>query len=485
SGLYIDTATEVQHSYTVSAVDRAGNEGEKSAVVEIIPDATPPPAPVEFAVQSAANGLTLTWQPAPGETIASYRLYRATATINSIAGLSYRVVSSPVIDAPETDSVYHYVLTAIDLAGNESLPTAEVSSGYDKAPPVITISGVSANTYYNHPVAPIFSAQDYNLDPNSVHALLNNQPFASGTQVSDQGNYTLSVFAADAEAHASTSTISFVIDTSSPVISVAGVAANAAYVGQALPVLSASDGNLAALAATLDGQPYVIGSTVTAEGAHTLNITATDKAGNTATHALSFTISPAPAKPAALEAAITDAGISFNWQKPNSDTIGYRVYKDGALVSAGVQTDPNFTDTAYTSDAFHVYEISAVDSKYQEGPKARISMPPVSLNLSSYGNVVNGEQALNAGFFDTLRFEAVNKSTQSVEVGACTVEAAGLLSSPAQGTTLPANASVIMPVVIYTSTGVSSVSFMAKLALPCADGTVYLQKPLTLAARAP
>src|SRR5205814_7161708 len=53
---------------------------------------------------------------------------------------------------------------------------------------------------------------------------------------------------------------------------------------------SATDLHLGTTSATLDGAPFVSGSTVGAEGDHTLVVTSTDAAGNTSTRTVHFTI---------------------------------------------------------------------------------------------------------------------------------------------------------------------------------------------------
>ncbi|HET7740934.1 MAG TPA: hypothetical protein VFL67_09830, partial [Mycobacterium sp.] len=47
-----------------------------------------------------------------------------------------------------------------------------------------------------------------------------------------------------------------------------------------VPICGGSDSNLVSLQATLDGEPFICGSMVSAEGSHTLSVAATDAAGN-------------------------------------------------------------------------------------------------------------------------------------------------------------------------------------------------------------
>jgi len=80
------------------------------------------------------------------------------------------------------------------------------------------------------------------------------------------------------------------VDTTSPVITLACVADGATYGGPITPAFTVTDASLTSVSATLDGAAFVPCSTISAEGAHTLTVTATDRAGNTATKTVTFTI---------------------------------------------------------------------------------------------------------------------------------------------------------------------------------------------------
>src|SRR5207302_7414860 len=60
------------------------------------------------------------------------------------------------------------------------------------------------------------------------------------------------------------------------------------------PTYSASDSGAVTLEATLDGAPFESGASVSAEGAHTLRVKATDDAGNASQQALTFTLDRTP-----------------------------------------------------------------------------------------------------------------------------------------------------------------------------------------------
>ncbi|HCF58036.1 MAG TPA: hypothetical protein DFS52_08595, partial [Myxococcales bacterium] len=82
----------------------------------------------------------------------------------------------------------------------------------------------------------------------------------------------------------------FTIDTTAPAISISGVSDGQLGSQPVTPTFSATDANLDSTAATLDGVSFASGTTVSSEGEHTLVVTATDRAGNSASKTLHFTI---------------------------------------------------------------------------------------------------------------------------------------------------------------------------------------------------
>src|SRR5207245_2250985 len=82
------------------------------------------------------------------------------------------------------------------------------------------------------------------------------------------------------------------LDFTNPTITVNGVTEGSFYNSNRTISFTASDTNLAAgqPTATLDGAPFTSGSVVSAEAAHTLVVTASDRAGNSTTNTVHFTI---------------------------------------------------------------------------------------------------------------------------------------------------------------------------------------------------
>ncbi|WP_052723567.1 tail fiber protein [Paenibacillus wulumuqiensis] len=141
-----------------------------------------------------------------------------------------------------------------------SLATVTITVN-ETAPPVV--SGVQNDGIYNTAVTPSFT---------SGTAVLNGQPYTSGTAITAEGTYTLNV-----TNNIGTTSVRFTIDRTPPVVT--GVTYGQMYTTG--PVITFNEGT-----AVLDGHPFVSGSAVNAEGSHLLVVT--DPAGNVSTVAFSM-----------------------------------------------------------------------------------------------------------------------------------------------------------------------------------------------------
>ncbi|MGL6161370.1 CARDB domain-containing protein [Microbulbifer sp.] len=117
------------YRYRVFPVDTAGNVGAASNAVDVVVNVSPLGAPVSLrAVNDETTGnISLSWQPAPGTTPASYTLFRS---LESGTGYS-EVTTTPEQDYLDRDvqsgTTYFYVVKAVDSLGNQGLASEEVS----------------------------------------------------------------------------------------------------------------------------------------------------------------------------------------------------------------------------------------------------------------------------------------------------------------------------------------------------------------------
>ncbi|HNT97553.1 MAG TPA: hypothetical protein PKK31_04715, partial [Elusimicrobiales bacterium] len=464
SGSYSEVPPPGARVYRIAAVDAAGNEGPLSDPVETLSDGEPPPPPAELSVSADGALVQLAWTAGQGEPAVSFRLYRSTSPISSAAGLSGRaLIGAAASDAPGRDGVYYYALSAVDAAGNESAPAAAEPLAYDGAAPEITITGAEDGVHYNAPVRPQVGI--YDLAPDQAGILLDGSVFVPGALVASEGSHTLLVNASDASGNSSSATVVFVVDLTTPVITVGGVSQGGSYVSAVTPAVSASDAYLSSVTALLNGAAYPIGESITAGGAYTLEVTARDFAGNSSAYSVSFELDPPPPGPAGLSAVIEDgSALALAWE-PIPGAALYKVYRDGVYLSPA--SSASFRDTGYAAGTAAVYEVAGIDGKGREGGRARAELPALRFSLAGYGNYAGSAQALNRGFFDTVRFTVENGGGLPLAAGPLTLSSAGGAAAPAPAATVPAGGSAELSAVVYTAASSSAAAAArAELALP-------------------
>ncbi len=116
------------YSYRVRAVDAAGNVSASSlpaeAATPAAPDITPPAAPTGLTVTEATYSLvSLTWIASTDNVgVTAYRIYRNTVKLAEIDGTTTHYSDSSV----QESLAYTYTVSAVDAAGNESVPSSAV-----------------------------------------------------------------------------------------------------------------------------------------------------------------------------------------------------------------------------------------------------------------------------------------------------------------------------------------------------------------------
>ena len=319
---YADSAVSAstQYSYTVTALDAAGNESGHSAVATVTTpaatDKTPPSIPTNLhSTATTTNSISLAWNASTDNTggsgLAGYHLYRggvliASPTTNSFTDTGLTASTS-----------YTYSVSAYDNAANGSASSSPVTvstqSSADTQPPS-TPTGLSAT-------APTSAAVDlsWNASTDNVGVTSYKVYRVTGTS---WGNGTTT----------------------------------------ALTTINAPAGS----------PVTYTDSAVSAGSSYTYEVTALDAAGNQSGHstATSATTPAAtdktpPSVPTNVHStATTTTSISLAWTASTdtggSGLAGYHVYRSGNLIASPTTnsyTDPNLSPgTAYT------YSVSAYDN---------------------------------------------------------------------------------------------------------------------------
>jgi fibronectin type 3 domain-containing protein len=186
--------------YSVTAVDRAGNESLYSRTVIIRYDGTAPLPPLDPNGASPNRLATFTWaavsdQATGGSAIASYRVYRNGSYIGETSGTSY-VDGNVVVSGHQI-----YTVRALDAAGNISAPSRALDLIVDLEGPVLDAVSFPAQRSIGvlvdfqvaprDALSPIAGAAEWDFGDG----------FASGNKVSHifqtAGTYTITVKASD------------------------------------------------------------------------------------------------------------------------------------------------------------------------------------------------------------------------------------------------------------------------------------------------
>ena len=396
SGLTANTT----YSYTVSAVDVAGNRSSESAAASATTpaapvDSTPPSVPGSFtATATSSTSISLSWTASTDNVaVSGYRVRRAgnATVIASPTGLSF-------VDAGRTPSTtYNYTVTAVDAAGNESA-TASAAATTPAAPDTTapTVPGsFTATATSSTSISLSWTASTDNVAVTGyrVRRAGNATVIASptGTTFSDNGrtpsttyNYTLT--AVDAAGNESSPPATASTTTPAPPADIIPptVPGNLRAVATSTTTISltwnASSDNVGVVSYRVQRGGVTIAASVTGASfadtglapntSYSYTVSAVDAAANrsaesTAAQATTLAIpdTTAPTVPAGLVATPTSAtAVTLTWSA-STDAVGvtsYRVQRGGVTIAANV-AGTSYENTGLTPSTAYSYTVSAVD----------------------------------------------------------------------------------------------------------------------------
>ena len=330
-------ATEGVHVVQAQVVDKAGNESV---------------AKVTFTVDMSAPVIEITGVD-DGASYAAEVAVDVKVTDLTLGAFEILLDGGAYVPLTPIDGEgpHTVTVTAADGAGHDA--TVSVSFLLDLTPPVIEVTGVVDGASYKASVTPEVTFADDHLTDTTL--LLDGQPFDSGTEVADGGEHVLQADATDIAGNTTSVTTTFTIDTAAPLITVTGVAKGATYPGPVTPVVVIEDEDLNTSTTTLDGQPFETGTEVAAEGPHTLAVSATDTAGNSASQSVAFTIDMTP--PDIVVTGVTD-GVVYGVSVVPKVTV-----TDATSVTTVTTVDgaPFTSGGAVSSEGPHTLEVLSTD----------------------------------------------------------------------------------------------------------------------------
>ncbi len=188
---------------------------------------------------------------------------------------------------PGLDGAHIITVQAEDAVGNLS-DGETVAFEADTAPPVLQVDGPADGSCFSGAAVFDFSVADPHLV--GFTALLDGQPYTSGSPIAAEGDHLFEVAAVDACGRQASDARSFTLDSTPPEITIDGVSQGDTVLLGTVIEWAVNDLNLVSATATLDGSPIASPITLDTPGLHTLSVAAADCAGNTAEITIQFTV---------------------------------------------------------------------------------------------------------------------------------------------------------------------------------------------------
>ncbi len=370
--------------------DKAGQTNSDQVRVRL--RTSPPPAPLSLVGHAIDNrDALLEWQAVDHPELGGYNLYRGGARVNAEPISLTRFTE---MNVPEGTA--QYWVRAVDLAGNESVPSNTVSLEFDRTPPLVQLFRPSDGERVRGVVSIVGTAYSRNdfkeyrlsaepINPPGAAIELRRSPL--GVESASLFDWSTAGFSEDAQ-----------------------------------------------IRLRLEGE---------------------DQNGNVATASIVVVIDNlAPAAPTGLAATLTGADAQIGWN-PNSeaDLLGYLLYRDGQLVnvSGNPPTDLRaaaLTDTAYPDLAVpngqHVYVVYAIDRAGNISPPSEpatldpVTRPPhLTIVSPADGTVFEQSIEIDARSGD-LDIADARFSWRAAAGGAWTEFGAVLTEAPYRATWTPA-----------------------------------------------
>jgi alpha-tubulin suppressor-like RCC1 family protein len=321
NGVQFETGmtVSVEGSYVLTVTDLAGNETTVSFVLD---------------------------KTAPMITIAPYNLEPTNQDITVVASVNEGTLNSTSHTFTENGS---FTFIATDEAGNVSEKTVTITNIDRNAP---SVSGVSQGAYYNN---------NRTITFDKGTATLNGLVYISGTTVSQEGSYELIV----TDDAGNTTSVSFVIDKTAPVIS--GVEHNQFYNRDRTITFNEGSG-------LLNGVQFNTGTEVTAEGTYVLDVT--DLAGNQTT--INFVIDKtAPVITIGSYSTLPtnqDVTVTASTNEGTLNQTSHTFTANGSFTFIATDLAGNVSEKTVTIS--HIDKIAPVISGVVEGSYYNISVKP-------------------------------------------------------------------------------------------------------------
>ena len=375
--------------------------------------------PLSFTIDKTAPKLTFTSH-GEGAVVTAARVDLAggsddavTVTVAGTAAVVNAAAKTFLVPVALLEGENVLVATGVDRAGNSG--TATLRLQLDTRPPAITINAPAADTCVDTATLqvsgdasdPRLTAVKVTVGTATVAATVAaGGAFTAAVPVSE-GKQLVTVEATDGAGHSASVSRSVVIDRTAPVIEIRenGDDFTGGIVNRAVAIfVRANEGDVAA---RLDGAPYTSGTQITAEGAHTLAVTATDCTGRKSEKSVEFTIDvTAPAIRSVVPASGTTVGALPSALTGTTDADVTSVAIAGTSVQATPAAGGAFTLPAPFVEGVNRFTLEAVDRAGNRGSldysvTVKTSAPVVEIRES--GSPIAPGALYNRGITPTIR----------------------------------------------------------------------------------
>lgn len=123
---FIDDKAErgKKYFYQMTAVDKAGNESEKTKPVAVVPsDIERPPTPQGIKIVFTDKGVQISWEAVNVDDLLGYNVYRADYPSGVYQKLNEQPLKETFLLDTDGKLTHYYKITAVDTSQNESLPS--------------------------------------------------------------------------------------------------------------------------------------------------------------------------------------------------------------------------------------------------------------------------------------------------------------------------------------------------------------------------
>ena len=391
-------AASTSYSYTVQAIDAAGNASAQSAsasaTTQAAPDTQAPSVPTGLAGTAvSATQINLTWNASTDNVaVTGYQVYLNDALIASTTVTSFQHTGLTA------GTTYNYRVSAADAVPNYSGWTVPPVSVATPAAPDTTApsvpGGLAAVAVSSSQINLSWAASTDNVGvtgyrvyrAGTLLATLGVVTTYQNTGLTPSTTYSYTVQALDAAGNASaqsasaSATTQAAADTTAPSVpgGLTAVAVSSSQINLSWP---ASNDNVAvtgyrvyragALLATLGAVTTYQNAGLAASTTYSYTVQALDAAGNASaqsalasatTQAAADTQAPSvPTSLAGTAVSATQIDLTWNASTDNVAVTGYRVYRAGTLLATlGVVT--TYQNTGLTPSTTYSYTVQAIDA---------------------------------------------------------------------------------------------------------------------------